>query len=153
PLHVTINLIGKDGGPINIAFATPPAPPPVATVTKAVLSIKGGDMAGTITVDTTNEVVNLSYEDDKGDPTAAPAGASVVFASDNPAVLTVGTPTATATGFTAPLTPVAPGSYNLSATQSGAVEADGTTPIPDPAPFAGTVVAGPASQAVLAESP
>lgn len=116
----------------------PPKPPkPVAT--KALLTI-GDNMPGAITVDTTNETVALSFVDDKGDVATAPDGATVSFASDNVAVATVAADPSNP--LQGDITPVSIGSANISATVSGAVEADGVTPFPSPDPVAVTVSAG-----------
>ncbi len=110
----------------------------------------GANMAGSITVDTTNETVSVVFDDDKGNVAVAPEGATATWASDNPAVATV------AADFTNSLvgnvTPLTPGTANISATGSGWLEADGVTEIPDPAPAVVTVAAGPANTAVLVES-
>lgn len=104
-------------------------------------------MPGTITVDTTNETVVVDFVDDKGDVAVAPSGATVVYSSDTPTVVTV------ATDATNPLqgdiTVVAEGTANISAVLSNALEADGVTEIPDPAPVAVTVTAGAAVGADL----
>lgn len=100
---------------------------------------------GAITVDTTDETATVSFVDDHGDPTEAPTGASVAFASDNEAVATVA---ADATNpWQADVTPVGLGIANISAALSNALEADGVTEIPDPAPVEVTVSAGPAAGA------
>jgi hypothetical protein len=116
------------------------------TATKAILTI-GSNMPGTITVDTTNETVVVDFVDDKGDVAVAPSGATVVYSSDTPTVVTV------ATDATNPLqgdiTVVAEGTANISAVLSNALEADGVTEIPDPAPVAVTVTAGAAVGADL----
>jgi hypothetical protein len=101
---------------------------------------------GQITVDTTNSTVTVAFYDDKGDVAAAPAGVTVAFTSDNPAVLTV------ATDANNPLqgdiTPVAEGTANISASITGANDPSGN-------PFTVNsvqvnVVAGPAATAGLA---
>ena len=105
----------------------------------------------TLTVDTTNGTATIGFEDDKGDPTAAPAGASATFESDTPTVLTI------ATDANNPLqgdiAVVGEGTANISATLAGALEADGVTPIPNPAPVSVTVGPGPADQAVITVNP
>ena len=102
-------------------------------------------MPGAITVDTTNETALVSFVDDKGDATAAPAGATASFTSDNPAAATVA---ADATNpLQADISPVGLGVANISVALTGALEADGVTPIPDPAAVAVTVSAGPAAGA------
>jgi len=124
---------------------------PSNPATSAVLILKGTDMSGAITVDTTNETVTLGFVDDHGDtnasPPAAASGAALVvtFASDNESVVTV------ATDGTNPLqgdiSVLAEGTANISATLAYAdgtpvVEADGVTPFPAPAAVAVTVSAG-----------
>jgi hypothetical protein len=122
---------------------TPPSP---AVATSAVLTLKGAKMPGQITVDTTNETVTLSFVDDHGDTdAAAPAGAVVVFASDNPAVATVALDASVP--FQADVTPVAEGTANISATLTDAsgnplTEADGSTPFPAPDSVEVTVAPG-----------
>jgi hypothetical protein len=133
---------------ITVHLVKPPAP----TATRAVLTLGGKPMPAALTVDSVNQSLSLDYEDDKGDKTAAPAGASVVFASDTPASADVAAATPTATGFTAAITVGIIGAGNFSVVQTGAFEGDGVTPIPDPAPEPFTVVAGPANQAVLGSS-
>jgi len=104
-------------------------------------------MPGAITVDTVNETVTVSFEDDKGNATAAPAGATVTFASDNAAAATVAADPSNP--LQGDITPVAVGVANVSAALVGALESDGVTAIPDPAPVAVTVSAGAANQAAL----
>jgi hypothetical protein len=87
----------------------------------------------TINVDTTNETATVGFEDSHGDQDAAqPDGSSVVFSSDNEAVLTVA---ATADNpLVGAITVVGEGDANISASVNGAdgnpltVAADGTTP-------------------------
>lgn len=109
-----------------------------------------------LTVDSTNAVAVLSFEDDHGDPVAPPDGAVATATSDNAGVLTVGAATAGADATTGianiqfPLTAVAEGSANLSAHATAAdgsalLGPDGTTPIADPAPVAVTVNPGAAA--------
>lgn len=104
--------------------------PPVITnpAVKAVLTI-GGNMAGAITVDTTNETVELSFVDKAGDPAAEPTGAVVAFTSDNTAVATVAVDASDPNK--GDITPVAIGTANIGATITDAsgnplLEADGT---------------------------
>jgi hypothetical protein len=109
-----------------------------------VLKIKGADMAGQITVDTTNETAWIDFVDDHGNTTAAPAGAVISFTSSDETVLTV------AADATNPLqvdiTPVGLGTASITASSNGtALEADGVTPIPDAAPVSVTVSAGAAA--------
>jgi len=85
-------------------------------------------MAASINVDTTGETATLAFVDDHGNATEAPAGASVEFTSDNEAVATVD-----AAGN---ITPVGVGDCNIGVTVTGAMEADGVTPIPSPDPVA-----------------
>jgi hypothetical protein len=101
-------------------------------------------MPGAITIDTTDETATVGFVDDHGDPAAEPAGAVFAFASDNEAVATVAVDAANP--LQADITPVGLGTANISATSNGtALEADGTTPIPDPASVAVTVSAGAAA--------
>jgi hypothetical protein len=114
-------------------------------VTLSVVPRKDPQMATTITVDTTNEIISLAFTDDHGDATTAPNSpdgtAGVLTAtSDTPTVATVGAFTLNATGgatggpiYTAPITPVAEGSFNAGAT----ITDDTGAPIPLPAPVAG----------------
>lgn len=94
-----------------------------------------------ITVDTVNEQATVVWVDDHGDTNAAaPAGAVVAFASDNPAALTVD-------AATGKLTVVGEGVANVSLTitnpdGSPFLEADGVTPFPVDAPVAVTVNPG-----------
>lgn len=117
----------------------------------------------TITVDDASDSLVLGFVDDHGDATGLPAGDGsglvAIFASDNPAVATVGDTVAgtDADGnatLTAPVTMVAAGAFNASVTlsnSSGAplTEADGTTPFPTVDPVAVPVVAGPAAAGEL----
>jgi hypothetical protein len=100
-----------------------------------------------ITVDTDNATATVAFEDDHGDPTSPPAGASVSFSSDTPSVLTIETDANNP--WQGDITPVSEGTANISATLSGAFLADGVTPIPNPSPVAVTVGAGPAAEATL----
>ena len=145
-----IENILRDARPIHVVIDNWPTqtPPPTTGAVKAVLTFTGADMPAGITVDSNSNAI-LNYTDDKGDPTAAPAGATAVFASDNAAVATLGASVSTATGFSAPAAFVAEGTFNLSVAQTGAFEADGTTAIADPAPELVTVTAGPANTAAL----
>src|ERR1035437_5034317 len=131
--HVHLHIDNKV--PIPIRLIEQPAPH-----TAFLLPIGDSSMPGVITVDTTNETVVVGFLDDKGNTTAAPAGATVSFTSDNPAVVTV------AADATDPLkgdvTVVAEGTANISAALTGALEADGVTPIANPATVAITVGPG-----------
>jgi hypothetical protein len=113
-----------------------------------------------LTVDSTNQTLTLTFDDDHGDPTAAPpgdgSGIAVTFASDATSVVDVGAATATADGFTAPLTIGTEGTANLSATvanTSGAplTDADGTTAFVQPTPLNVTVAPGQTVSATLSE--
>ena len=110
-------------------------------------------MPGQINVDTLNEVVTISFVDDKGDTNAvAPVGAVVTFTSDNAAVASVATDPANP--LQGDVTVVSEGTANLGATLANAdgtpvLEADGVTPFPVPAPVAVTVSAGAAVGASL----
>lgn len=103
-------------------------------------------MPGQITVDTTNEVATLAFEDDHGDLNAAPpsneSGPAVVsYTSDTPTAATID-PTSGA------ITPVAEGVTNIGVAPllypdgSQVFEADGVTPFPVPDPVPVTVGAG-----------
>ena len=135
--HVHVHLSADQPIPIRVLTQ------PVAR--QAILILGGSDMPGQITVDTTNETATVGFLDDKGNTTSAPAGASVTFASSDDSILTVAADANNP--LQADITPVAIGSADVSATLSGALEADGTTPIPDPAPVTVTVSAGPAASA------
>jgi hypothetical protein len=112
-----------------------------ATGNRLIVSVGGSSLNPTITVDTTNATVTLEFQDDKGDATTAPSGASVVFSSDTPSVCTVA---ADATNpFQGDLSPVAIGSFNLSAVVSGSYA--NQTAIAPPAPLALTIQAGAAA--------
>lgn len=87
-------------------------------------------MPGTIDVDTTNETVTLTFVDDKGNETPAPAGATVTFSSSDPNVATVESDPANPN--VGAITPVGPGNADINVTVDGAMEADGVTPIPNP---------------------
>ena len=111
-----------------------------------------GDTEMPLTVDSTNAVAILSFEDDHGDAVAPPAGALATATSDNTAVLTVGAAVAGAdangvANIQFPLTEVAEGTANLSVAATDAngnplLGPDGVTPIPAPAPVAVTVNPG-----------
>lgn len=130
-------------------LANHPAPPPPVVATSAVLTInQGGTMSGQINVDTTNETVTLSFVDDHGDTDAVgPAGAVVTFSSDNEAVVTVAADASNP--LVGDISVVAEGTANIGATLANAdgspvLEADGSTPFPNPDSVAVTVSAGPA---------
>lgn len=91
-------------------------------------------MPGSINVDTTNETVTLSFVDDHGNETPAPASATVTFSSDNPSVATVSSDASNP--LVGDIAPVAPGDCNIGVTVDGAMEPDGVTPIPNPDPVA-----------------
>lgn len=122
-----------------------PAPPTTEAVSASIQL--GGHVPGSITVDTENETATVQFEDDKGDATAAPAGASITPASSDPTVFTVAVDSGNP--FQVDVTPVGLGSAQLSAPLTGALEADGVTPIPDPTPVTITVSAGAADQAAF----
>jgi hypothetical protein len=125
-----------------------PPPPPPATHAVIVITTTQGDtnMAGQITVDTTNETATLAYLDDKGDTdAAAPAGAVATFTSSDPAVATIAANPANPN--VGDITPVAEGSTDIGVTLANAdgspvLEADGSTPFPTPAAVTVTVGAG-----------
>ena len=122
-------------------------------------------MPTSITVDTTNEVIVLTFQDDHGDVTTAPLAADgsaavLTGTSDTLTVATVGTFVQAADGtYQAPITPLVVGTFNASATVTDTTGA----PIPLPAPVAGgpqtfndeivaaavSVTAGPAGSVVL----
>ena len=127
------------------------------------VSTKGSTMSFNVD-DTTGNAV-LGFEDDHGDPVGPPpgdgSGLVVTFASNDNTVCTVGTAVAgtDAAGnvnYEAPLTPVAEGSFDLSATvdnASGAplTDADGVTPFVQPTAITVPVSAGQAASGTLAE--
>lgn len=104
-------------------------------------------MPGQINIDTKNETAKLSFTDDHGNATAAPAGATVAYTSDATTVATVAADAADP--YQADVTPVGLGTATISAALSGALEADGVTPIPNPSPVVVTVGPGPASGAAF----
>jgi hypothetical protein len=131
------------------------------------LTIEGETNMG-LTVDTTTGEAVLQFEDKEGNPVEGPwdsvdttAYVAPGLSSDNPAVLTVGTAVAdpaTPGRWTAPLTPVAVGSANLSVAPlansdgSPVLEMDGPNtgqPFAVPAPVAQAVEAGEAESLVL----
>ena len=119
------------------ALSPPPTPTNQAVSCRLVVT-EGDQVAATITVDTTDGTVTLEFQDDRGGPAAAPADATVVFDSDNPAVCAVA---ADATNpFQGNLAPASVGSFNLSATVTGTY-ANGTA-IGSPAPLALAVTGG-----------
>lgn len=112
-----------------------------------------------LTVDSVNQVAELSFEDDHHDPVAPPAGAAATATSSDPGILTAGTAVAAVNAagvavFQFPLTAVAAGSSVLSvhvtaADGSPLLGPDGTTPIPDAAPVTVTVNPGAAASEVF----
>lgn len=129
---------------LTAAVKSLPISPPTnsATGNRLIVSIGGDSVDPVITVDTTDGTVTLAFTDDKGDPTAAPAGVTVTYSIDGTSVCTVA---ADATNpLEGDLTPVAIGSFNLSASVTGTY-ANGN-PIGNPAPYAGTIVAGAAAE-------
>jgi hypothetical protein len=126
-LTVQVSLIAKALGPDN-----------QATNNTLIIAVGGNQMATTITVDTTDATVTLAFQDDKGDPTPAPATAAVVFNSDTETICTVAPDSVNP--FQGNLTPVAAGSFTLSATTSGSYV--NSNPILAPAPVALTIQAG-----------
>ena len=105
-------------------------------------------MPASFNVDTETGHVTLQFEDDKGNATDAPAGATVTYSIDNTSVATVTNDATNPLEGDIALAGIE-GSFTLSATLSGALEADGVTPIPSPAPQTFPVVAGPADQVVM----
>ena len=89
---------------------------------------KEENMATQITVDTTNEVIEILFQDDHGDSTTAPLSpdgspSTVMGTSDTPTVATSAAAVLNATGapdggpiYQAPITPVAEGTFNASCT-------------------------------------
>jgi hypothetical protein len=142
-VDINVNITVRLAGPIAILQLGP--------AKKAILKVGGSWMPGTIDVDTTNETATLSFVDDKGNATPAPASAVVTFSSDNPAVATVTSDPNNP--LVADITPVAPGSCNIGVTVAGAMEADGVTPIPNPDPVALTVNPGAAAGEQLVVGP
>lgn len=117
--------------------------------TSARLTLRGGDMPTSLTVDQTG-TASLTFEDDHGDVTSAPldptgAAVTVAFTSDNTAVATVDPVAGT-------VTPVVVGTFNLGANVTNAdgsqtLEPDGVTPFSTSA--ACTVTAGAAATDAL----
>ena len=102
---------------------------------KMILKIEGSTLPATLNVDQTG-TVELKFVDDKGNETPVPAGATINFVSDNESVATVVVPDPSAPNKGV-LTPTGtPGDCNVSADTPGAMEPDGTTPIPAPDPVA-----------------
>jgi hypothetical protein len=134
-LTAQVALVAKELTPTNTD----------ATSCKLTIAVGGNQMAAVITVDTTDGTVNLEFQDDKGDAAEAPVGAGVVFSSDTPSVCTVAVDAAS--DFQGDLTPVAVGSFVLSAQVTGNY-ANGT-PIETPAPLPLTIVAGAAASDLL----
>jgi cytoskeletal protein RodZ len=138
-----------------------------AGAASAVLGLNvGGESTMSLTVDQSGNAT-LAFEDDKGDVTGPPpgdgSGLVVVIGSDNGAVATVG-PTDSATdsagngNYVATVTPVAEGTFNLTASvanSSGAplTDADGTTAFTQPANLEVTILAGQAAGAALSIAP
>src|ERR1039458_8407994 len=119
------------------ALSPPPTPTNQAVSCRLVVT-EGDQVAATITVDTTDGTVTLTFQDDHGDPTPAPATAAVVFSSDTETICTVAPDSVNP--FQGNLTPVAAGSFTLSATTSGSYV--NSNPILAPAPVALTIQAG-----------
>lgn len=142
-VDINVNITVRLAGPIAILQLGP--------AKKAILKIGGSRMPGQIDVDTTNETATLSFVDDKGNDTPAPASATVTFSSDNPAVATVASDPANP--LVADISPVAPGDCNIAVTVDGAMEPDGTTPIPSPDPVALHVDPGAAAGERLSVGP
>lgn len=122
-----------------------------------VITSKGAQMPGQITVDTTNETVSLAFVDDKGDTDAtAPVAASgsplaATYASSDESVVTVDNDTANP--LEGDITVVGEGTADISvelAYEDGTPvqEADGSD-FPVPAPVTVTVSAGEAVGASL----
>ena len=118
--------------------------------TRISLSIGVTTLMG-FTITTTTAIATAVFEDRVGDKVSVPEGATVVFTSSDTAVVTVGTPTPSATGdgLTASLTPVAEGTFSVTATAEGPTGSALTPPIAAVTSQTVTVGAGPASQLVL----
>lgn len=88
----------------------------------------------------------VGFTDRDGNPTAPPAGASVAYTSSDETIATVAPDPANA--WECDCTSVGPlGVFTLTPALTGALEADGVTPIPDPTPIDVTVEAGAAAGA------
>ncbi len=88
----------------------------------------GDEAMAQITVDTTNEVATVTFQDDKGNDTAAPDGTVATFASSDTSVLTVDN---TVDNLVAALAPLAVGTADVSVTLADSagnplMEADGS---------------------------
>lgn len=141
---LNINVVVSGSLTITVVTEPPVVPPSVAVSARLVLS-SGDNMAGQITVDTTDESATLQFLDDKGDTDAAqPDGSVVSFASDNETVATVAVDATNP--LKADITPVGEGTANVSANIADAdgnpiFEPDGVTPF-SVDPVTVTVVAG-----------
>ena len=137
---------------------------PPLSATHGVITVQGGQMPGTLSVDTDGNAV-YGFADDHGNATGPPpgdgSGIAVTFAVDNTALATVGpsSPSTDANGnatFTAQVVPVGPvGVINVSAATSNTsgvtpvLDADGQTTFVDAGPEAVTLVAGQAADGEL----
>lgn len=108
-------------------------------------------MPGSINVDTTNETATLTFVDDKGNETPSPGDASVTFSSSDEGIATVASDASNP--LVGNISPVAPGDCTIGVSVSGAMEPDGTTPIPDPDPVALHVDPGAPAGARLSVGP
>jgi hypothetical protein len=123
------------------------------------VTVRGGQsMPTSITIDDTAGKASFAWTDDHGDTTAAPAGVTVVLASDNTAVATLAADPATADTYD--ITPVSLGTFNVTLTATDASGAAATYPDGpnagqpvSAAPAAVSVVAGPAASLVLTTNP
>lgn len=102
-------------------------------------------MPGTIDVDTTDEKATLTFVDDKGNETAQPEAAVVVFSSSDTNVATIDPSGA--------ITPVGVGETQIGVDVQGAFEPDGVTAIPNPDPITLTVNPGAAAGERLTVGP
>lgn len=118
--------------------------PPASAAVRAIIQLGGNTMPGTIDVDTTNETVTVQFVDDKDNPTSAPQGAQASFSSSDASVASVTQDPSNP--LQGDVTPLAPGTVQLAVSFNGtALEADGTTPIPDPTPVSVQVNPGAAA--------
>lgn len=158
PLTIVSPITLDVDSPITV-IPTEPIPAPVGPAVSASLTVKEKEevppVAVTFTVDTTDGIATLTFDDDKGDTNAAaPAGLVASFTSDNPAALTI------TNDGTNPLqgdiTVVGEGVANVGCTLTDAdgnsppLEADGVTPWPLLASVEVTVDPGAAVGAQLA---
>ena len=151
---------------VNATLATiqaelegPPGPGPAASVTLSTQPSGGTTSMGTtITVDTTNELLVLAFDDDHNNVTTEPndsTGAPAVLTgtSDTPTVLTVGTFALAADGtYQAPLVPAGlAGSATVGSTVQDSTGAD--IPLPAPAADGSTTFTAEAGTILITVNP